>query len=188
MSTRAERVAAVQRLRRDGLTIIEVAESLGVSRSYVSALLYDPDRSKELARRASYAGACEVCGAPTDGSNGRAGAPRYCQAHIGANEEWIASRTKWTRDLIVVRIREWAELHGEPPSVLDWSPYDARRVNDESRATRFERAAGYWPWFMSVVDRFGSWNAGIVAAGFEPRAVGGTRENQRRRRNVRAAA
>lgn len=84
MSTRAERVAAAARLRADGLLLREIAERMGgVSVKTVSDWLNDPDGAKLAARKESYRGSCELCGAPTSGHNGRGPrAPRYC-AHCG---------------------------------------------------------------------------------------------------------
>lgn len=75
---RADRVADVAALRAQGLTHQRIADRLGISRSYVRDLIYDPTGAKGLARKASYAGVCERCGGPTSGSNGRAKAPRLC--------------------------------------------------------------------------------------------------------------
>lgn len=75
---RADRYAEVVELRKQGLTYKETAARMGISLSYVRDLLYDPDGSKSAARKASYSGVCQRCGGPTDGSNGRALAPKLC--------------------------------------------------------------------------------------------------------------
>ena len=79
-------------------------------------------------------------------------------------------------------IRAWERQYGEPPARPDWSPTAAAYIGDLTRIRRFR--AGDWPWAGSVVCEFGSWNAGILAAGFEPRAPGGA-GNVARRRNQR---
>ena len=79
--TRPSRTVLAQRaqeLRAAGLLQREIAVRLGVSRSYVAALYNDPDGAKARARKDSYRGTCESCGAPTDGSNGRGAAPTRC--------------------------------------------------------------------------------------------------------------
>jgi hypothetical protein len=77
---------------------------------------------------------------------------------------------RWTRDLIVAAINAWAELHGAPPAVSDWTPAIARR---QGRADRAERhAAGDWPFYSTVVKYFGSWAAAIEAAGWRSRPRG----------------
>lgn len=65
----------------------------------------------------------------------------------------------WTRDAILLAIREWADEHGGiPPS-----------ANDFHRG----RAVGLpLPSVERVQARFGSWDAAIIAAGFEPHARG----------------
>lgn len=179
--TRLERAEAAARLRSEGKLVREIAAELGVSRSYASSLLLDPDGSADKKRKRRYGGSCVVCGAHTDGSNGSAAAPRYCHSHAAMNPEWRAKITVWTREIIVGRIQEWALLYGEPPAMPDWNPIKAREMRDEWRAQRFE-ADDRWPWFMTVVKRFGSWNAAVAAAGFEPRVHHGGGGNQWRRR------
>lgn len=95
---------------------------------------------------------------------------------------------KWTPEVIVERIREWAAEHGgEPPGIVDWNPHLSRlKLGDERRALRFE-IDDRWPWFSSVIARFGSWNEAIRAAGFEPRQANGGGDNYYRRRDQRAA-
>lgn len=91
-------------------------------------------------------------------------------------------RKHWTRDLVTLRIQEWAGVYGEPPSVNDWDPTVASRLGDPERADRFRSAGGHWPSRNAVYRVFGSWNAAVRAAGFEPRAAGGGLGNTRRRR------
>lgn len=79
-ATRAERARAVAPLRAQGLTHREIAERLGLSRSYVSELVADPDGTMLAARIARNRGACEDCGKPTFGGNGKAKAPARCDA------------------------------------------------------------------------------------------------------------
>ena len=78
--TRAESAAEAVALRALGLTHRQIADRMGLSRSYVSELCADPDGLKVLARKASYGGTCEKCGARTFGGNGRARAPKMCLA------------------------------------------------------------------------------------------------------------
>ena len=81
----------------------------------------------------------------------------------------------WTRDAVILAIQQWARENHAPPAQADWNPYRARvHLRDEERARRFERgrAEGAWPSFSTVVRLFGSWNAALRVAGFEPRAQG----------------
>jgi len=73
----------------------------------------------------------------------------------------MANRSWWTGDQIVAAIRAWEEETGKPPTARDWR---------EQRSSR--------PTTRRVIRVFGSWNAGIVAAGFIARRQG----NQFRRR------
>ena len=62
----------------------------------------------------------------------------------------------WTDDLIIAAIRKWAADHGQPPTVNGWF-----YAGDDR------------PGRVTVINRFGSWNAAIAAAGFQPRQQGG---------------
>lgn len=173
-------------LRRAGLLHREIAEALGVSRSYAAELLIDPDGTLAKQRKMRYAGVCVDCGAPTSGCEGRRASPRCLQCASWAS---AVSRQKWTAELLIARIQEWARIYGEPPAMPDWGSWTARnQLRDEARAQRFEDADGHWPWFTVVVRRFGSWSEGLRAAGFEPRAPHGGGGNQRRRRDARTSA
>lgn len=75
---RRELTTRANELRKEGLTVTAIGRVLGVSRTYADDLVNDPDGAKARARKDSYRGTCEGCGAPTDGSNGRARAPKRC--------------------------------------------------------------------------------------------------------------
>lgn len=85
----------------------------------------------------------------------------------------------YTDEQLVARIRLWARVTGAPPSKSDWTPSKLRLFAGAARA----RAAahlrtvalyemGDWPSETAVRDRFGSFSAALVAAGFEPRPPG----------------
>lgn len=76
-------------------------------------------------------------------------------------------------------IRKWHRLYGEAPSSVDWNPTIARKRGQNLRAKRW--VEGNYPWFTQVHREFGTWNAGIEAAGFKPRRPGGFSENAERR-------
>lgn len=67
-------------------------------------------------------------------------------------------RVTWSPARIIEAAQSWAETHGAPPSASQWY---AAGPNHPNNAT--------------VFNVFGSWNAMIAAAGFEPRGVGGQR-------------
>lgn len=71
---------------------------------------------------------------------------------------------RWTAEEIIADIQRWVELHGALPRHCDWNSSIARR-----RDIPFEYG---WPSPMPVVKHFGSWEAGMRAAGFEPRGLG----------------
>ena len=136
----------------------------------------------ERCRKAQYSTPCVDCGAPLNGSDGHgpnaAIRCKLCAARVAGE-----AKTRWTRQALLLAIRAWARQYGEPPATPDWNPTRAARLHDEGRICRFRE--GDWPHSESVVREFGSWNAGILAAGFEPRAPHGGAGNAARRRNQR---
>lgn len=163
--TRAEKVAEINRLRTLRWRHAEIAAHLGMSRSGVRNLINDPDGSKQRGRRQRYQGTCETCGAPTDGSNGRDNAPRFC-ADCAPDAHRV-----WTRDTLIAEIRRFACDHGRAPTANEW---------------RGPNRSGY-PSATSVQEVFGSWANGIEAAGFARPLVGHYQRTDRRTRE-RAAA
>jgi hypothetical protein len=108
----------------------------------------------ERCRKSQYAGECENCGAPTDGSYGRAKAPKLCKG--------CAEEPYWTRDRIVSAIRSWVDATGEVPASYEWHPGDPRFPGAPF-------VVGEYPNAVTVHRTFGSWTAAVEAAGLEPR-------------------
>jgi hypothetical protein len=82
---------------------------------------------------------------------------RSAPRDVDAFEAW--------RRVLISEIRAWTAAHGgEPPREMDWSLAHAAR-----HGARFEQG---WPKPSMVTLAFGSWSAGIRAAGFEPRGRG----------------
>jgi hypothetical protein len=77
------------------------------------------------------------------------------------------SRPRFTSQQILTKIREWEASHGSPPTTKDWEPSRALATGQPWRAKRF--AEGEWPSLGMVQRRFGTFNAAIREAGFEPR-------------------
>ena len=131
----------------------QIAKKMRVSRSWVAALLTDPDGTKNAVRRESYRGRCESCGAATNGAAGPGKGPRRCRTCAAI--EAGAARKLWTDRAVLKAIRAWRKEHGAPPRMEDW------------------RAAGPGrPTTTTVVRMFGSWNAAMVAAKVKPRPQG----------------
>jgi DNA-directed RNA polymerase specialized sigma24 family protein len=115
-STRADRVAQARHLQNQRLSVGEIAAAMGVSKSTIYAYFADPTGEQRLERRRRYAGTCEECGRPTDGSGGPGKAAKRC-----------AECRKWTREKIVEAMKLWAAEHGRPPRQDDWIPAPADR-------------------------------------------------------------
>src|ERR1700755_448271 len=79
--------------------------------------------------------------------------------------------TRWTRETIIQKIREWNELHGEPPCSADWNPSLARWRAQEWRADRYRE--GVWPSTNAAKRPFeGSFDAAVRAAAREQHRSG----------------
>jgi hypothetical protein len=72
---------------------------------------------------------------------------------------------------ILDAIRLWTDVHGEPPTMLDWDPSRARRLGQMWRAERFED--GVWPKAKLVCGRFKHFSAAVERAGLTPRRAPG---------------
>lgn len=136
-------------LREQGMTNAQIAATLGMSPSGLRSLINDPDLSKQRARRERYRRPCPRCGTLMDGSGGRKTQPEIC---FSCSRQEAHDSRFYTPEVIVERIQQWARAHGAPPSASDW----LRTVPEGGVA-------------VSTVQReFGTWNAAIKAAGFDP--------------------
>lgn len=76
----------------------------------------------------------------------------FGEALIAAGFETNPRSPRWSRELILQRIRDWAGEHdGSPPRMVDWLS-----------------AAGEWPTSGTVQYHFGSFRDGLIEAGFHP--------------------
>lgn len=168
--SRQERHDQITRLRAQGLTHKQVAAEIGMTRGGVRNVLNDPDGSKQQARRARYQGTCEVCGQLTDGSSGRANAPKRCAAHIDY-DAIVAARgqKRWSRERIIEAAQEFDRRYGRPPASGDWEPAMARSRRRLDRVAAFY-ADGCWPHVHTVTLYFGGWNRMLEEAGLPTRA------------------
>lgn len=178
MTVRGRRASTAQSLKEFGYSALEISKQMDLSRSYISSLLTDPDGTKDAARKKSYSGICKVCGGPTSGSNGRSRAPSQCA-------KCIQHPKFWTRDLILRKIHEWADIHdGGPPIATDW----LRKVEGSpGQYVTGYRAWGErrWPSVGAVQREFGSWSNAIEAAGFSRPRIGCYIRTEETRRKLR---
>lgn len=87
-------------------------------------------------------------------------------AHRAGTRQKIAARA---RARVITDMQEWHRLFGQPPAANDW--IRSRRRTARVIA-RYESTGRTWPNAGTVQYLFGSWNAAIQAAGFEPKAPG----------------
>src|SRR3954454_5515686 len=91
--------------------------------------------------------------------------------HPSANTAGGRRVTRWSRESIIEKIREWNEQYGEPPCSADWNPSLARWRAQEWRAERYRE--GSWPSTNAAKRPFGgSFDAAVRAAGLEPHRPG----------------
>ena len=84
--------------------------------------------------------------------------------HPSANTAGGRRVTRWTRETIIEKIREWNDRYGEPPCSADWNPSLARWRAQEWRAERYRE--GIWPSTNAAKRPFdGSFDAAVRAAG-----------------------
>lgn len=144
---RSARVERAAHLRAAGRTCREIAAEMGVATQTASAYATDPDGSRARARKESYAGRCLDCGVTLNGSAGRG--PRTPKRCVPCNSRLAGEKS---RRRILGSLREWADEHdGAPPSITDWKKASRRR----------------WPAPSTVAAAFGTWNAGVRAAGLD---------------------
>lgn len=190
---RAELAQLAQQLRQEGRTNRQIAEALGVSRSYAQALAGgDPLGERALERKRGYAGVCGRCGGPTNGSNGPAAAPSLCStcAAIVQHEERY-----WTAERIVATFQKFARRHGRAPSVVDipayaHSPSVASGLSP-ARIEETDRVAAAGPRLPHpyVVSReLGSWADAVKAAGLQPVSAGAPSHRQKAKPPTRTRA
>jgi hypothetical protein len=150
-------------LVRQGLGIPAIAETTGLSTSRVGEALRDPTGEGTKQRKHRRSRPCLDCGELVYNS----GSEPPLRCHRCAAK--AANRAGRQRAL--AEIRHWADLYGEPPSAVDWNMAHARAAFGAERLAELRRRhADYdWPHTSGVVHLFGSWNAAIAEAGFEPR-------------------
>lgn len=162
IGSRREKAKLVRRLYEESELPIHkrrtwIAEKTGLPSSSVYELLNDPDGVLARERKARRDGECVDCGRPTKNS-GSLYYPKRCQTCRIAYDK---ANKRWTREAIIASICTWADLYGKPPSAKAWNTSLSIPRDWERHQT------GLYPCCTTVVDEFGSFSAGLLAAGFE---------------------
>jgi hypothetical protein len=113
--------------------------------------------------------AASVLGRPAeapDGADSSSAFPQVAHPGVAAGRR----RSPKTAADVLVAIRRWNDLYGEPPTMADWDPYRARQLGQEWRIARFDE--GDWPSAKTVRNHFGRLSAAVAAAGLVPRRQG----------------
>lgn len=154
--TRRRNVLLAEHHRDQGWSTAQIAHLLNRAPATVRGYLHDPSGTKAKRRKASYAGTCERCGAPTSGADGKRRAAQHCQRCKPQ------SRPRWTRETVRGAHRFWLERFGFTASSVDWSGSHARRRGGEA-LTRYQSA--HWP-SQSVIRRLYGTPAAALADAF----------------------
>lgn len=118
--------------------------------------------SERCRKRTLYSRRCIDCGAVCNTDGSVTEPSLRCQKCNGAHTRAL------TRAWVIKSMQEWARMFGAPPSATDWN---RARLKDKSmtrKADRYEKTGRPWPSAGTVQQNFGSWNAGLIAAGFLP--------------------
>ena len=119
--------------------------------------------SLELSRLAKRRrrGRCVDCGATTryGGKGAKPAVSERCHSCASALQ------AKWSQESIIGAIQRFAAENGRPPVAAEWA-YKKTKPD-------------YAPYLNTVRDVFGSWAAGIVAAGFPQPRIGAYQRNPR---------
>lgn len=160
-ASRSAREALARELRSRGLRLREIAAELEVAISTVDSWLNDPGGERLKARKHSYRGRCERCGAATDGSSGRAHAPRLCsrcfrgQPHSLERAQRLGrgrQSTRYSDEDLLEAMRRGDALG------LRTAPSYAKRAGEH-----------HLPSMATLIHRFGSWNHARRQAGLSTR-------------------
>lgn len=125
--TLKQKARRAKRLRRDGLTIVQIAATLGVARSTASNWLCDPDGSKARARKERYRKPCaDGCGRLVSGSDGRGpNAPQRCTT---CALDRLHAQQRLMGECInecVVRLWKNGKTRGEIAKIMGWTAKSA---------------------------------------------------------------
>ena len=162
--SRIERAEQALALRAQGLLQREIAAELGISRSYASSLLADPEGVKDKERKDSYRKPCPQCGELMGGGEGPNSEkfPKLCYQCAP-----LATRY-WTRERIIDAIQRWNEIYGRPPVATEWL------VSKDIRGEGFPPTSAIYKYNKGARggvpgtnhNPFDSWADAVEAAGF----------------------
>jgi hypothetical protein len=125
--------------------------------------------SERCRKETRYSRKCLDCGAMCN-TDGRVTNPTL-RCELCARKHSRALSRQWILDSLA----DWVERFGAAPSATDWNPSTARSKNMHWAADRHAATGRPWPQPSLVIDNFGSWNAGLEAAGLESRPRGSKR-------------
>ena len=171
MSRRSELHPVIVQLRAQGLVWREIGERLGISLQTAHEYATDPTGEKAHARKTK--ARCRDCGTSI-----RSDHPSYPQLRCVPCDS--AHRRTSYKAWVIDRIQDWADRFGDPPTASDWNRAPSTRANHPAAALRQDDASDQeWPCTNGARLVFGSWNAAIRAAGYEPLRSGSGRLTDR---------
>lgn len=84
----------------------------------------------------------------------------------------------WTRERVAAAMRTWRKRMGRWPTVVDWTPSQARRHGRVDALAEWE--AGDYPHASTVANACGSWGAALALVSRTPRTLPYARRTKRR--------
>ena len=191
---RSAKARRATKLAAQGKDYREVARLLRVSEPYAWYLINDPGGERRLAMYRASSGVsqddtveCRACherfvnlGAHlvAHGLDGEQYRRRYGEDAPLVSESFreiardlyrdkVGQRRPWTRERVIQALQRQAKQTGKIPRATDWQRPLRRKASGLM-------LSGEWrPNASTVVNLFGSWSAGLRAAGLEPRRPGG---------------
>jgi ribosomal protein S14 len=156
------RISEARRMREEGVSNAEIAARFGVSKSTVCRWTVpgaiERERASSLAAKQRRRRPCPRCGGRVDIT--RAG--ELCRTCVDDDNR------EARMDRAVRCLQEWHALHGRVPTAPEWGAGGPGYRRVKTLASDGQP----WPWYQHVSEDFGSWEAAVRAAGFQPRRPG----------------
>ena len=174
MTSRQALAAKIAELQAAGSNQTEIARKLELSRSYVNAVVCDPDGKAEVERKNRYRKPCPKCGSLMTGSNGNgSNAPSMCAA-------CFRTPRVWTRENIVAAFVAFHRANGRSPAVADARRYSGAMIRMSSaRKAEVMQNAIQLPSPGTVRSVCGGWREAVLEAGLTPKKTGGPKLRER---------